>query len=143
MEIYHNGEWYVLAGLDEIYVGGTWYPLIDYPVEVYAGGEWSDVAEGTLPQDFAATHHLASCPTRRVDLTWSNPAGKTGVTLVLQHSTDGGETWANLTTSIAAGSTSYTHDNNGPAAGINHYRIRYSDESTYVETSVAVECPTR
>jgi hypothetical protein len=105
-------------------------------------GAWAESKPATpvTPQDLTATHHMASCPTRRVDLAWTNPSGKTGVTISVSHSLNG-DSWDALTTGLAAGSTAYTHGSNGPSEGINYYRVKYNDEAHWSVTQTTVNCP--
>lgn len=86
-----------------------------------------------VPQDFFATHNVASCPSIVVDVETSSTGTK-----VLQRRVNGG-TWLTLTSSW----TTLTYqDNTAPAASNVEYRARFSAEAVYAESGfVDTTCP--
>lgn len=63
-----------------------------------------------------------------ISIGWSNNVSFAEYLTEIQESTDGGTTWTNLNTSIAAGSTTYTHV--APVSSVTHrYRVRAKTSS--------------
>lgn len=89
------------------------------------------------PENVQAVQDYSACPIRRVVLTWT--ARTAEGPMELQHQPDGSGSWATLAT-IAAGVQIYVHGSNGPTAGINRYRIRYTARSEWATATVAVAC---
>ncbi|MEK9505163.1 fibronectin type III domain-containing protein [Gaopeijia maritima] len=109
-------------------------------------GPYSDPEDGATlldrPASFIATHHDASCPSIRVDLSWSNSnidADLRSETMTLQRSSNGGASWTTVSSTITAGETSYT--DLGATEAINRYRIRYNSESVWSEDPISIICP--
>jgi len=95
------------------------------------------------PLTFAANHNMVPCPTREVVLSWDN-GGNNSSTFTIQHSVSSYESgMSNLTTTLAAGSTNYTHGSDGPDAGDNYYQIKFnSGGDGWSQVMCPVECPT-
>lgn len=58
-----------------------------------------------------------------IRVTWTNNVNYSEYRIEIQESTNGGVSWSNLETSLAAGTTSYTHTSPNPAV-THRYRVR-------------------
>jgi len=103
-----------------------------------SGCATTPAASSTAPTSFAATQDQTACPDISIDLSW-DLGGNTTTSLVLDYSTNGGTSWTNITT-LSAGSTTYNnHDPNVEDQSV-QYRIRFSDESEYANTTIFPVC---
>jgi hypothetical protein len=76
----------------------------------------------------------AKQPNNDVIVTWTNNVGYSEYLTEIQESTDGGSIWSNLSTSIAAGTSAYTHV--APSGATTHiYRVRSKTASGTTLTS--------
>lgn len=114
-----------------------------YRVEAYTAHATASTPEASVVTPLLAPTNLsASINGDDIDLSWTVDYDTSIGTLAVERSTDGGETWTELTSGLAAGTTAYTDTAPDKTPEYTYRVIRSATNATAVSEPVTIAFPT-